>query len=140
LDLLITLEDLCKSIKNRDNAIVIDARSFSEYKDGHIPGAINIDLFQLHWFDTTKRGIKDFNRQSRLLLSNIGIRKDNKVIFYDNISGVNSARGVWLLLYFSHNNVFILDGGFQKWKNQNLPVEVKSNQLTTVRFVGKPKF
>jgi len=117
---------------------VIDARSFSEYKDGHIPGAINIDLFQLHWFDTTKRGIKDFNRQSRLLLSNMGIRKDRRVIFYDNVSGVNSARGVWLLLYFSHNHVCMLNGGFQKWKSENLPTEIKSNQLTTVRFVGKP--
>jgi len=140
LDLLIAAEDLYKSINKRDNTIVIDARSFSEYKDGHIPGAINIDLFQLHWFDTTKRGIKDFNRQSRLLLSNIGIRKDNNVIFYDNFSGVNSARGVWLLLYFSHKKVCILDGGFQKWKSENLPVEVKSNQLTNVRFVGKPNY
>jgi thiosulfate/3-mercaptopyruvate sulfurtransferase len=137
---LITSEDLYKIIKKRDNTIVIDARSFSEYKNGHIPGAINIDLFQLHWFDTTKRGIKDFNRQSRLLLSNIGIRKDNKVIFYDNVSGVNSARGVWLLLYFSHKAVCMLDGGFQKWKSENLPVEAKSNQLTNVRFVGKPNF
>lgn len=117
---------------------MIDARSFSEYKDGHIRGAINIDLFQLHWFDTTKRGIKDFNRQSRLLLSNIGIRKNSEVIFYDNVSGVNSARGVWLLLYFSHDNVGMLDGGFQKWKSENLPVEVKSNQLTNVRFMGRP--
>ena len=117
---------------------MIDTRSFSEYKDGHIPGAINIDLFQLHWFDTTKRGIKDFNRQSRLLLSNIGIREDNKVIFYDNVSGVSSARGVWLLLYFSHKNVCMLDGGFQKWKGENLPVEVKSNQLINIEFVGQP--
>ena len=138
MDLIISSEDLYKSIKKPDNTIVIDARSFSEYKNGHIPGAINIDLFQLHWFDTTKRGIKDFNRQTRLLLSNIGIRKVSRVIFYDNVSGVNSARGVWLLLYFSHNNVCMLDGGFQKWKSENLPVEVKSNQLTTVRFVGKP--
>jgi len=138
LDLLISSEDLYRLIKKRDNMIVIDARSFSEYKDGHIPGAINIDLFQLHWFDTTKRGIRDFNRQSRLLLSNMGIRKDSMVIFYDNVSGIISARGVWLLLYFSHTNVCMLDGGFQKWKNENLPIEVKSNQLTNVRFVGKP--
>jgi len=136
--LLITSEDLYKLIKKQYNTIVIDARSFSEYKNGHIPRAINIDLFQLHWFDTTKRGIKDFNRQSRLLLSNIGIKNDNKVIFYDNVSGLSSARGVWLLLYFSHKNVCMLDGGFEKWKAENLPVEVKSNQSRNARFKGKP--
>jgi thiosulfate/3-mercaptopyruvate sulfurtransferase len=117
---------------------VIDARSFSEYKNGHVPGALNIDLFQLHWFDTTKRGIKDFIRQSRILLSNIGVDKDCNVVFYDNVSGISAARGVWLLLYFSHNKVCMLDGGFEKWKREKLPVEVKSNQLRHTRFRGKP--
>jgi len=138
LDLLISSQELYNSIKGQDNIIVIDARSFSEYKNSHITRAVNIDLFQLHWFDTTKRGIKDFNRQSRLLLSNIGISKDSKVIFYDNISGISSARGVWLLLYFSHKKVCMLDGGFEKWKREKLPVEVKSNQLRNKRFKGKP--
>src|SRR5438093_10038126 len=138
LDLLISSQDLYKLIKKQDNTIVIDTRTFSEYKKGHVPGAINIDLFQLHWFDTSKRGIKDFNRQSRLLLSNIGIRKESNVVFYDNVSGVSAARGVWLLLYFSHKKVCMLDGGFEKWKREKLPVEVKSNQLRNVRFKGKP--
>src|SRR5438093_13493743 len=138
LELLISSQDLYKLIKKQDNAIVIDSRLFSEYKKGHVPGAVNIDLFQLHWFDTTKRGIKDFNRQSRLLLSNIGIRKESNVVFYDNVSGISAARGVWLLLYFSHENVCMLDGGFEKWKREKFPVEVKSNQLRLIRFKGKP--
>jgi thiosulfate/3-mercaptopyruvate sulfurtransferase len=140
LELLISSQDLYKLIKKQDNTSVIDSRPFSEYKNGHVPGAVNIDLFQLHWFDTTKRGIKDFNRQSRLLLSNIGISKDSKVIFYDNVSGISSARGVWLLLYFSHKNVCMLDGGFEKWKKHRYPIEVKSNPLRNVRFIGKPNF
>jgi thiosulfate/3-mercaptopyruvate sulfurtransferase len=138
LELLISSQDLYKLIKKQDNAIVIDSRPFSEYKNGHVPGAVNIDLFQLHWFDTTKRGIIDFNRQSRLLLSNIGISKDSKVIFYDNVSGISAARGVWLLIYFSHEKVRMLDGGFEKWKREKFPIEVKSNQLIYTRFKGKP--
>jgi thiosulfate/3-mercaptopyruvate sulfurtransferase len=134
LELLISSQDLYKLIKKQDNAIVIDSRPFSEYKNGHVLGAVNIDLFQLHWFDTSKRGIKDFNRQSRLLLSNIGMSKDSKVIFYDNVSGIAAARGVWLLLYFSHKNVCMLDGGFEKWRGEGYPLEVKSNQLRNVLF------
>lgn len=108
-----------------------------EYKKGHIPGAINIDLFQLHWFDTSKRGINDFNRQTRLLLSNIGIQKTSHVIFYDNVSGMTSARGVWLLLYFSHEDVSMLDGGFQEWTRKGHPIEVKSNSSRYSKFKGK---
>jgi thiosulfate/3-mercaptopyruvate sulfurtransferase len=140
LNLLITSQDLNNLIKKEDNLIIIDARSFSEYKNGHVPGAINIDLFQLHWFDTSKIGMRDFNRQTKLLLSNIGIKKNSAVIFYDNISGMAAARGVWLLLYFSHSTVSMLDGGFQKWKRENLPVEVTSNQLRNARFMGKPNY
>jgi thiosulfate/3-mercaptopyruvate sulfurtransferase len=138
LDLLISSQNLYKLINKQDNTIVIDARPFSEYKSGHIPGALNVDLFQLHWFDTTKRGIKDFNRQSRLLLSNIGIRRKSNVVFYDNVSGISAARGVWLVLYFSHQRVCMLDGGFEKWKREKFPVEIKSNQLRNGRFKGKP--
>ncbi len=39
LDLLISSQDLYKLIKKQDKTIVIDARSFSEYKKGHVPGA-----------------------------------------------------------------------------------------------------
>ena len=138
MELLISSQELYNLIEKDDNIIVIDSRPFSEYKNGHVPGAVNIDLFQLHWFDTTKRGIKDFNRQSRLLLSNIGIRKDSMVIFYDNVSGISAARGVWLLLYFSHDKVSMLDGGFEKWNREKFPVEVKSNQLRNKPFIGKP--
>ena len=138
LKLLISTKDLYHRVKNtRNQTIIIDTRSFSEYKNGHVPGAVNIDLFQLHWFDTSKRGIKDFNRQTRILLSNIGIQKESQVIFYDNVSGISAARGVWLLLYFSHKMVSMLDGGFEKWKKSSYPIEIKSNPLSHSEFRGK---
>jgi thiosulfate/3-mercaptopyruvate sulfurtransferase len=138
LNLLISAKDLNNAIQKKDDIIIIDTRSFLEYKSSHVPGAVNIDLFQLHWFDTSKRGIKDFNRQTRLLLSNIGIKKDSLVVFYDNISGMYAARGVWLLLYFSHEKVCMLNGGFEKWKKEGYSIEVKSNPLKSSRFRGKP--
>ena len=138
LSLLISTKCLHNSIQKKDDTIIVDTRSFLEYKNGHVPGAVNIDLFQLHWFDTTKRGIKDFNRQTQLLLSNIGIKNDSMVVFYDNISGMYAARGVWLLLYFSHENVCMLDGGFEKWKKEGYSIEVKSNPLKSSRFKGRP--
>lgn len=136
MSLLISTKCLHNSIQEKDDTIIVDTRSFLEYKNGHVAGAVNIDLFQLHWFDTTKRGIIDFNRQTRLLLSNIGIKKESNVIFYDNISGISAARGIWLLLYFSYRKVSMLDGGFEKWKSEGYPVETKSNPLNHFRFEG----
>ncbi|HKQ22494.1 MAG TPA: sulfurtransferase [Nitrososphaeraceae archaeon] len=136
--MIISAKELYNQIgKSKSRPIIVDARTFGEYKKGHIPGAINIDLFQLHWFDTSKTGIKDFNRQSRILLSNIGIKKKSHVVFYDDISGVSAARGVWLLLYFSHKIVSMLDGGFEVWKRSGYPIEIQSNPLIHSEFKGK---
>lgn len=138
LNLLISTKDLHnQGSKSKIRNIIIDTRSFSEYKNGHIPGAINVDLFQLHWFDTSKRGIKDFNRQTRMLLSHIGIQRESHLVFYDNVSGILAARGVWLLLYFSHKKVCMLDGGFEKWKKDGFRIEVKTNPLKFSEFKGR---
>lgn len=124
-------------ILNVPNVIIADTRSFKEYSDGHIPGAVNLDLFAFHWIDTTKDGIENFNRQTKLLLSFLGVTPEKKVIFYDDVSGMLAARGVWMLLYFSHENVSMLDGGIKKWKNENLPLETKTNSFKPSTYSGK---
>jgi thiosulfate/3-mercaptopyruvate sulfurtransferase len=120
------------------NLLIVDARPFLSYAESHIPGAINIDLVQFHWIDTSKLGIIQFNRQSRLLLSNIGVTKDKFVVFYDDTSGTSASRGVWLLQYFSHRKVAMLDGGFNKWKVEGYKTETKTNPFIHSNFKGEP--
>jgi thiosulfate/3-mercaptopyruvate sulfurtransferase len=124
--------------KNSDDLLVIDARPYSDYVMGHLPNAVNVDLMQFHWIDTSEQGISQFNTQMKILLSNIGITKNKFVIFYDTISGMFSARGVWLLIYFSHNKTAMLDGGFNKWKKEGLTIETKSNPFVNSSFEGNP--
>jgi thiosulfate/3-mercaptopyruvate sulfurtransferase len=133
---LITPKDLAKELGN-PNLVIIDARSYKEYSQGHIPGAVNLDLFAYHWFDTSKKGLEIFNEQSRTILSFVGVTSQKKVVFYDDISGMLAARGVWLLMYFSHQNVFLLDGGIKKWQADALPLETKTNGYKPEKFDGK---
>jgi thiosulfate/3-mercaptopyruvate sulfurtransferase len=124
--MLISTEEL-HQILNDDNVLVIDSRSYKEYSQGHIPGAVNLDLFAFHWIDTSEGGIISFNEQMRKILSYAGIDENRKIIFYDNISGMLAARGVWLCLYFSHPNTSMLNGGLKKWTAEKFDVETKSN-------------
>lgn len=126
-----------KAHLGNENLVLIDTRSFQEYSDGHIPGAVNLDLFAFHWIDTTKEGIENFNKQSESLFSFTGISSEKKVIFYDNVSGMLAARGVWMLEYFSHQDCSILDGGYTKWKNEDNPTETKPNPFKPEKFQGK---
>lgn len=135
--MLITPKELFAQLQN-PSLLIIDTRSFKEYAQGHIPGAVNLDLFSLHWYDTSKHGLQEFERQSKRILSFVGITRKNKVVFYDDVSGMLAARGVWLLMYFSHPSAFMLDGGINKWKAENLPLQTKTNGFTPAKFDGKP--
>jgi len=125
------------SILNEHNILIIDTRSFKEYFKGHIPGAVNLDLFAFHWLDTTKEGIQNFNKQTEMLFSFVGNISEKKVVFYDDISGMLAARGVWMLEYFSHPDVSMLDGGIKKWKKENRSIETKLNPFRPSKFSGK---
>jgi len=133
---LISVNELEKELSNPD-LVLIDARSFNEYSEGHISGAVNLDLFAFHWNDTSKKGLESFKNQTQKIFSYVGITEKKKVVFYDDISGMLAARGVWLLMYFSHSNVFMLDGGMTKWKTEGLPIETKTNGFKPAEFSGK---
>jgi len=131
LNTVINGESLLDLIQNQHSELIlVDTRSFAEYANGHIPGAINIDLMHFHWFDTSTMGILQFEKQMGLLLNYLGINPSNKVVFYDDISGPSACRGVWLLNYFSHVDSYILDGGFENWSKLKYPLEMKTNQYS----------
>ena len=120
------------------NLILIDARSFQEYSKGHITNAVNLDLFSFHWIDTSQDGISSFNQQFTKIFSRVGVSEEKKVIFYDDVSGMLAARGVWLLEYLSHHNVSMLDGGFIKWKNEERTWDTIPVANMYANFSAKP--
>ena len=134
--MLISHNELLKKIEKPD-LILVDSRSYKDYLEGHIPGAVNLDFFYYHWSDTSKDGIKAFEKQMENLLSFLGVTDDKTVVFYDEVSGMSAARGVWTLMYFSHPKTFMLDGGFKKWKSLGLVTETKTNGFKPEKFSGK---
>ena len=135
--MLISTTDLNSILDDDSNTLIIDTRSFKEYSKEHIPGAVNLDLFAFHWIDTTREGMENFNRQAEMLFSFAGVTFEDKVVFYDGVSGMLSARGLWMLRYFSHPDASVLDGGMRKWKKENLPTETKSNPFRPSKFSGR---
>jgi thiosulfate/3-mercaptopyruvate sulfurtransferase len=124
-------------ILNDSKTLIIDTRSFKEYSEGHIPGAVNLDLFAFHWIDTSREGISDFNKQTQMLLSFAGVTEDKKTVFYDEVSGMLAARGVWMSMYFSHPDTVMLNGGMKKWRQENMRIETTPNSFKPSKFSGK---
>ncbi len=124
------------SILEDPDLLVVDTRSFAEYSAGHIPGAVNLDLFAFHWIDTTADGIRNFGRQAAALFSAAGA-DGRKVVLYDNVSGMLAARGLWMLMYLSHPDAVMLDGGITKWRREDLRIETGTNGFRPSGFSGR---
>ena len=120
--------------KFRAETVLIDARPRRNYEKQHIPGAVNVDLYIYHWSDTTPDGLKAFEDQLTKIFVWAGVRDDRRVVFYDNVSGMYAARGVWLLRYLGHSRASMLDGGFRAWIRRGLPTESGSVRLRAGRF------
>ena len=51
---------------------------------------------------------------------------------------MSAARGVWLLLYFSHRNVAMLDGGISGWKKRGYRTAEQTEAFRHSKFDGDP--
>jgi thiosulfate/3-mercaptopyruvate sulfurtransferase len=87
------------------------------YQAGHIPGAAFVDL-DLELAGQPGAGGRhpmpaadDFAAAMR----RAGVSDDRLVVVYDDADSTAAARAWWLLRYFGHRSVRVLDGGFRRW-------------------------
>lgn len=136
--LVISVEEAAK-LTQRRGVIFVDTRNYWKYAGGHIPGAHNLELYAFHWMDTSRYGMRIFIRQMAKLFSSIGIDDAHRVIFYEEDSGYDAARGVWLLNFLGHTNTQLLDGGLGKWKTEGLPVSTLDPKVSSIgKFAARP--
>jgi thiosulfate/3-mercaptopyruvate sulfurtransferase len=99
-----------------DNIRIVDVRSPDAYADEHIPSAVSADLNALRLPDSSDHTIDRFRSELTTELRRLGVRKNERVIFYEDFSGALAPRGVWLLDLAGHGRGALLDGGFSEWK------------------------
>lgn len=103
----------------RDKSIrVIDVRKEEEYKQNHIPNAVNLPLANLLSDDSPERAVK--------LFQSLGIDDETSVAVYDDTFGALSSRVAWTLEYLGHNDVSLLDVTYGQWKSLGLENDNKT--------------
>ena len=145
---LISIEEAL-DLHGQDNVVFADASfhlptsgrdAAAEYEAAHIRGAC--------WFDIntiadpssplphTMPKAPLFQRH----MQRLGIGSDDLVIVYDNSPFYSSARAWFMLRYFGHHRVQVLNGGFRAWQNAAGPIgSGPATEQTGKRFIiGDP--
>jgi len=130
---IISVEE-ASTLVGRQDVVFVDTRNYWKYATGHIPGAVNLELYAFHWIDTSVEGLQAFGREMVMLLGAFGIDNDQQVIFYQNNSGYDAARGVWLLEWMGNKKGRLLDGGLNLWKRRGKPLSIVDSDLKRARF------
>jgi thiosulfate/3-mercaptopyruvate sulfurtransferase len=116
-DWLVDINWLHQNLKGKD-LILVDTRSQQEYSEGHIPGAIWLDLSGVPT-KTTDSGLQELKQQLSKSLSTLGITGTEKVVFYEEHTGTRAPKALWFLTYSGYPNGKILHGGISAWRQAN---------------------
>lgn len=119
--LLVSPPDLSRELSSGQLPLLIDLRPAEAFADGHLPGAVHLDLFGLSIVDTDPAPLKAFFWMIEHLFASRGVSYDIPVVVYDDTSGMRAARAFWFLEFFGHPNVRLLDGGYKAWEGAGLP-------------------
>jgi thiosulfate/3-mercaptopyruvate sulfurtransferase len=104
-----------------------------QYQAAHIPGAEYLDLNQDLSSPAQVHGGRHPLPADRVLgakLAAMGINADTLVIAYDDSRFAFAARLWWLLRYYGHKQVAILDGGYSNWVKAGYPVIADQSPAT----------
>lgn len=113
------------------------------YLEGHLPGAVHLDLEQ----DLSSpvapggRGGRHPLPDPQALatrLGRLGIGDGHEVVVYDAGSDMFAARAWWLLRWLGHERVRVLDGGVEAWRQASGPWESEPPSPTPVRHSADP--
>jgi thiosulfate/3-mercaptopyruvate sulfurtransferase len=112
-----------------------------EYRELHIPGAVytNADN-DLSGAKTPQTGRHPLPEPADFLatLSRLGIDNQTQVIVYDASQGSFASRLWFLLRFYGHTQVAVLDGSFTEWMKQGLPIESGWESNLPKVFIGSP--
>ena len=122
---------------NADNVRLIEVDvDTTQYESGHIPGAVAFN-WQSQLQDPVQRDIIS-KEDLEALLSQAGVSNDTHIVLYGDNNNWFAAYAFWLLKYYSHENVSLMDGGRKKWLDENRPTttDVPSYPATSYTVKG----
>jgi thiosulfate/3-mercaptopyruvate sulfurtransferase len=116
---------------------VVDMR-MNGYGDGHVPGAVYLspvairDAGNAPAFLPSPAGFEE-------TMARLGISDATRVVVYDERGGIYAARLWWILNYFGHANVALMNGGWVKWTAEKRATTADPTSPAAGQFAAHPQ-
>ena len=145
--LLISPAVLAGEVAGEPPPVLLDVRwrlggppGLDSYRAGHLPGAVFVDLDRDLAAPPGSAGRHPLPDPAAFTdaMRAAGVSQDRPVIMYDERDATAAARGWWLLRYYGHEDVRVLDGGYQAWLAAGLPVSAADPAGRPGDFTARP--
>jgi thiosulfate/3-mercaptopyruvate sulfurtransferase len=107
------------------------------YDEGHIAGAV-----RLHWRDDLQDPVeRDLIQRAEFekLMGSLGISNDTTVVLYGDRNNWFAAYAYWYLKIYGHDDVRILDGGRQKWIDEDRELTTDAPSPSEAKYTAKER-
>jgi thiosulfate/3-mercaptopyruvate sulfurtransferase len=139
----IVIVDCRFNLGGRERASEADRNwGWQQYSHSHIPGAYYLDLdrdlssgIQVHG---GRHPLPDIEQLGAKLASIGIVQNKTLVVAYDSSRFAFAARLWWLLRYLGHDQVALLDGGWNAWQSGGYPVTTTVPPTQTGFFEPQP--
>lgn len=101
----VTQQQLLEKLKQQDRPLLLDVRTVGEFKHGHIPGAVNIDI-----------------RQLERALPRLSDYRYNEVVVYCE-TGARARSAIPMLKEAGFTRLALAEGDMSGWRRSRLPAE-----------------
>jgi thiosulfate/3-mercaptopyruvate sulfurtransferase len=122
-----------------DLRIVDMADEIADYRRGHVPGAVHLDIEKSR-VPVPGRGYRvPTPEEGARLLGALGITAETRVVIYDDASSLNAAWLFYVLETLGHRRVALLDGGIAAWKRAGFPLATEAPAIAPTSYRPDPK-
>lgn len=110
---------------------------YEDYTEDHIPNAVFVDWIKDITDDSQHKRVAPPNAYADTM-GKLGVTNDHHIVAYDDASNALASRLWWTLKYYGHDQVSVLDGGWQKWLAQDGTTTSEVTSVTQTDFTAKP--
>lgn len=133
VDLVVTPAWLAERLTDAESNVVVLHVEHDDYRDGHIPGARELDYGDIV---TQRGGLRaELPRadEVRAVFERLGVSDSSYVIVYAHEAPM-ATRVLFSLAAIGHERFALLDGGLQRWRSEGHAVSRERPVITTGRL------